>query len=152
MDQSSQTSFPLHERKVIPYVAPLLRPRPRTSHSEQEPHPADDLNGADVARKLTILSRIITSSSATPTKLPTLESYTSVQTQSLIPAALEGIPTGEEFIKRLPEFDETFDKLRKEAAAEGQVLRFVGVVDAEEGVVKAGLEKYVVHRLIYYLQ
>ncbi|KAH6918074.1 aspartate kinase homoserine dehydrogenase [Coprinopsis sp. MPI-PUGE-AT-0042] len=107
-----------------------------------EPHPADDLNGADVSRKLTILSRIVTSSSATPIKLPTLESYASVQTQSLIPAALEGIPTGDEFIKRLPEFDDTFDKLRKDAAEEGKVLRFVGVVDAEEGVVKAGLEKY----------
>ena len=62
----------------------------------------------------------------------------------MIPGPLEGIATGDEFLKRLPEFDETFDKMRREAAAEGKVLRFVGVVDAEEGVVKAGLEKYVV--------
>ena len=32
----------------------------------QEPHPADDLNGADVARKLTILSRIIPALRAAP--------------------------------------------------------------------------------------
>lgn len=107
-----------------------------------EPHPADDLNGFDVARKLTIVSRIISAFSNGPTNLPELESFLSVKTQSLIPSALEGIPSGEEFISRLPEFDAEFAKLREEAAKEGQVLRFVGVVDVENGVVKAGLEKY----------
>jgi homoserine dehydrogenase len=66
-----------------------------------------------------------------------------VKTASLIPPALEGIPTGDEFIKRLPEFDEEFDKLRKEASKEKKVLRFVGVVDVTGGQVRAGLEKYV---------
>lgn len=66
-----------------------------------------------------------------------------MQTASLIPKALEGIPTGDEFISRLPEFDSEFAKLRTEASAEGQVLRFVGVVDAVNGKVRAGLEKYV---------
>ncbi|KAF5389647.1 hypothetical protein D9757_004135 [Collybiopsis confluens] len=102
-----------------------------------EPHPADDLNGFDVARKLTILSRTIGSSS-----LPSLSSFQSVQTASLIPPALEGIPTGDEFLKKLPEFDTEFDKMRKEASQEGKVLRFVGVVDGIKGDVKAGLEKY----------
>ncbi|KAJ3715059.1 homoserine dehydrogenase-domain-containing protein [Lentinula raphanica] len=102
-----------------------------------EPHPADDLNGFDVARKLTILARTIGSSS-----LPSLQSFASVQTSSLIPAPLEGIPTGDEFLKRLPEFDAEFDQMRKEASREGQVLRFVGVVDGVNGEVKAGLEKY----------
>jgi len=36
-----------------------------------------------------------------------------------------------------------FSKLRAEASAEGKVLRFVGVVDAVTGQVKAGLERYV---------
>ncbi|KAF8155743.1 aspartate kinase homoserine dehydrogenase [Crassisporium funariophilum] len=108
-----------------------------------EPHPADDLNGFDVARKLTILSRLISSApSATPSSLPSLQSFESVQTASLIPPALEGIPTGDEFIARLPEFDEHFDKLRIEASKENKVLRFVGVVDVAGGQVKAGLEKY----------
>jgi homoserine dehydrogenase len=109
----------------------------------QEPHPADDLNGFDVARKLSILSRTISTFSNSPTHLPQLQSFKSVQTASLIPLALEGIPTGDEFISRLPEHDSEFSKLRTNASAEGQVLRFVGVVDAVNGQVKAGLEKYV---------
>ncbi|KAJ7754593.1 homoserine dehydrogenase-domain-containing protein [Mycena metata] len=102
-----------------------------------EPHPADDLNGFDVARKLTILSRIIASPS-----LPKLQSFASVETASLIPPALENIPTGDEFIARLPEFDAHFAEMRAAASAAGQVLRFVGVVDVVNGRVRAGLEKY----------
>jgi homoserine dehydrogenase len=88
------------------------------------------------------LSRII--SSASTSTLPSLQSFASVQTASLIPTALEGIPTGDEFIKRLPEFDNEFANLRKEASRENKVLRFVGVVDVAGGQVRAGLEKYVV--------
>lgn len=102
-----------------------------------EPHPADDLNGADVARKLAILARSIPS---LQNALP--EGFASVQTRSLVPSALEGIADGTAFVDRLPEFDAEFDKLRNEAAAEGAVLRFVGVIDVEKGLVKADLEKY----------
>lgn len=101
------------------------------------------MNGFDVARKLTILSRTISAFSNSPTNLPQLQSFKTVQTASLIPPALEGIPTGDDFISRLPEHDSEFAKLRTDASAEGQVLRFVGVVDAVNGQVKAGLEKYV---------
>lgn len=106
----------------------------------QEPHPADDLNGFDVARKLTILSRII-SSFPSSSSLPTLQSFASVKTASLIPPELEGIPTGDEFLARLPTHDAQFAKLREEASKEGKVLRFVGVVDVQGGEVRAGLEK-----------
>lgn len=44
---------------------------------------------------------------------------------------------------RLPEFDAEFDALRSEAQKEGKVLRYVGVIDVEKGVIKASLEKYV---------
>ncbi|RPD61527.1 aspartate kinase homoserine dehydrogenase [Lentinus tigrinus ALCF2SS1-7] len=102
-----------------------------------EPHPADDLNGADVARKLTILSRFIPPlSSALPA------GYQSVSTKSLIPSELEGIDSGDEFIKRLPEFDAQFDQLRAEASKEGKVLRYAGVIDVATGTIKADLEKY----------
>ncbi|TBU52051.1 aspartate kinase homoserine dehydrogenase [Dichomitus squalens] len=102
-----------------------------------EPHPADDLNGADVARKLTILSRLIPSlRSALP------DGYQFVSTKSLIPPALEGIESGDEFIRRLPEFDAQFDQLRADAIKEGKVLRYAGVVDVQNGVIKADLEKY----------
>lgn len=102
-----------------------------------EPHPADDLNGADVARKLTILSRYI------PALRNSLkDGYKSVNTRSLVPAALEGIATGDEFIRRLPEFDSEFEELRSGAFKEKQVLRFVGVIDVGSGLIKADLEKY----------
>ena len=101
-----------------------------------EPHPADDLNGADVARKLTILSRYIPSLRAA---LP--DGYKSVSTTSLVPSTLEGVKTGDEFIQKLPKFDAHFDDIRTAAAEEGQVLRFVGVIDARDGTIKADLEK-----------
>jgi homoserine dehydrogenase len=41
----------------------------------------------------------------------------------------------------LPEFDARFDGIRKEAAAEGKVLRYVGVIDVATGEIKAALEK-----------
>ena len=69
------------------------------------------------------------------------EGYLSVSTRSLVPKALESVSSGAEFVDRLSEFDAEFDKLRDEARAEGSVLRFVGVVDVENGVVKADLLK-----------
>ncbi|EJD40219.1 aspartate kinase homoserine dehydrogenase [Auricularia subglabra TFB-10046 SS5] len=102
-----------------------------------EPHPADDLSGSDVARKLTILSRLVPE---LVTALP--EGYLSVSVSSLVPDALKDIKTGDEFVQRLPEFDEYFSGLRSEAEKEGKVLRYVGVVDVEKGVVRAALEKY----------
>ncbi|KAF7316256.1 Homoserine dehydrogenase [Mycena indigotica] len=107
-----------------------------------EPHPADDLNGFDVARKLTILARTISTYSLSATSLPELDSFAAVKTASLIPSALENIPTGDEFIARLPEFDAEFNELRTKASQDGQVLRFVGVVDPVNGIVRAGLERY----------
>ncbi|CCL98726.1 uncharacterized protein FIBRA_00731 [Fibroporia radiculosa] len=102
-----------------------------------EPHPADDLNGADVARKLTILSRYIPS-----LRSALQDGYQSVHTKSLVPAELEGAETGDEFIRRLPEFDAQFDKLRADASEENMVLRFAGVIDVKSGLIKADLEKY----------
>lgn len=103
-----------------------------------EPNPMDDLNGADVARKLTILSRMID-----PSMLALLpHGYKSVETQSLIPPELESVNDGDTFMQRLPAFDTNIAKLREEAAVEGCVLRYVGIIDAENKVVKAGLEKY----------
>ncbi|KAI0767961.1 homoserine dehydrogenase-domain-containing protein [Irpex lacteus] len=102
-----------------------------------EPHPADDLNGADVARKLAILARSIPSLT---TSLPA--GYASVSTRSLVPSALASVSSGSDFVDRLSEFDKEFDEMRESAREEGMVLRFVGVVDVEGGVVRADLEKY----------
>ncbi|OBZ67863.1 putative homoserine dehydrogenase [Grifola frondosa] len=99
-----------------------------------EPHPADDLNGADVARKLTILSRYIPS-----LRSALADGYQSVNTNISAPSWMDR--DRNEFMKRLPEFDAHFDKMRSDAFKENNVLRFVGVVDVNAGVIKADLEK-----------
>jgi homoserine dehydrogenase len=73
--------------------------------------------------------------------------YRSVDTTSLVPAELSDVPTGDAFLARLSDFDAHFDRMRSEAAQEGMVLRYVGVVDARTMEVKASLEKYVLSTL-----
>ena len=110
--------------------------------SDQEPNPADDLNGADVARKLTILARIIPEMKDEQGNFPLLHGYRSVETASLIqdvPAS--AVSNGDEFMKWLPEQDAHFAQMREEAENEGSVLRYVGVVDVKNKVVKAELAK-----------
>lgn len=85
-----------------------------------EPDPREDLNGLDVARKVTILSRLAGHK---------VQNATSFPVQSLIPAPLESIKSVAEFLEKLPEYDDELDKLRKEAEKENKVLRFVGKVD-----------------------
>lgn len=98
-----------------------------------EPDPRDDLNGLDVARKLTILARLA--------GLP-VESPTSFPVQSLIPKELESCKSGDEFLEKLPEFDGQMDDLKSSAAKEGKVVRFVGSIDVPSKTVKVGLEKF----------
>ncbi|WFC95743.1 homoserine dehydrogenase [Malassezia brasiliensis] len=102
-----------------------------------EPNPGDDLSGSDVARKLTILSRLIPELANV---LP--EGYTSVDTQSLTPEGLRSVTDAETYVRRLPEFDAEFDELRAKAQANNSVLRYVGVIDVEKRVIRAGLEAY----------
>ncbi|KZM18284.1 Homoserine dehydrogenase [Ascochyta rabiei] len=98
-----------------------------------EPDARDDLNGLDVARKLTILARLA--------GLP-VESPTSFPVQSLIPAELESCQSGDDFLEKLPQYDAQMDALKQEAASEGKVVRFVGSVDVPANAVKVGLEKF----------
>lgn len=85
-----------------------------------EPDPREDLNGLDVARKVTILARLSGYNVESPQSFPV---------QSLIPKPLESVESVAEFLEKLPEYDGELDKLRKEAEAEGKVLRFVGKVN-----------------------
>ncbi|KAM0688959.1 hypothetical protein Q7P36_011035 [Cladosporium allicinum] len=98
-----------------------------------EPDPRDDLNGLDVARKLTILARLA--------GLP-VESPTSFPVQSLIPAELESSKSGDEFLARLPEFDSRMEELKESARKQGKVVRFVGSIDVGSKAVKVGLEEF----------
>ncbi|KAJ3491587.1 hypothetical protein NLI96_g584 [Meripilus lineatus] len=107
-----------------------------------EPHPADDLSGSDVARKLAILTRTIPSLQST---IPLPQGFKSVPTTTLIPEALSSLTSPEsadEFTNRLVEFDSESDKLREDALKDGAVLRYVGVIDVKEGIVKADLQRY----------
>ncbi|KAK7703651.1 Homoserine dehydrogenase [Diaporthe eres] len=98
-----------------------------------EPDPRDDLNGLDVARKLTILARLA--------GLP-IESPTSFPVQSLVPKELESVASGDEFLQKLPEFDSQMEEVKASAEKEGKVVRFVGSIDVASKQVKVGLEKF----------
>ncbi|KAI1141567.1 homoserine dehydrogenase-domain-containing protein [Hypoxylon sp. FL0543] len=98
-----------------------------------EPDPRDDLNGLDVARKLTILARLA--------GLP-VESPTSFPVQSLIPKELESVASGDEFLQRLPEFDSQMEDTKAAAEKQGKVVRFVGSIDVAMKAVKVGLETF----------
>ncbi|KAF7558942.1 hypothetical protein G7046_g5212 [Stylonectria norvegica] len=98
-----------------------------------EPDPRDDLNGLDVARKLTILARIA--------GLP-VESPTSFPVQSLIPNELESCTSGDEFLEKLPAFDQQMEETKAAAEKAGKVVRFVGSIDTASKEVKVGLQTF----------
>ena len=62
--------------------------------------------------------------------------------ESVVPEPLRAVPTADEFLRRLPEFDAHFERLKAEAAQAGEVLRYVGVVDAN-GASGVQLRRYV---------
>ena len=84
-----------------------------------EPDPRDDLSGMDVARKLIILAREMGL---------TLE-MSDVQVTGLVPKALANASV-EEFMQRLPEFDDEMAALLEDAVKKNQVLRYVGRIDS----------------------
>jgi homoserine dehydrogenase len=96
-----------------------------------EPDPRDDLNGMDVARKLTILARLAGLKISGPTGFPV---------QSLIPKELESAKSSAEFMEKLPQFDGEMEGYKEEAKKQGKVVRYVGSVDVGKGDVKVGLE------------
>ncbi|KAK2733217.1 hypothetical protein FQN57_002262 [Myotisia sp. PD_48] len=102
-----------------------------------EPDPRDDLNGMDVARKLTILARIAGLDVEDPTSFPV---------ESLIPDELSILDAGtkgaEEFMNRLGEFDGKMEDIKNSAEAEGKVVRYVGSVDVTGKKVSVGLQKF----------
>ena len=94
-----------------------------------EPDPRDDLSGMDVARKLIILAREMGL---------TLE-LSDVEVTGLVPAALTACDV-EEFMRRLPEYDASMAAMLAEAGRQGQVLRYVGRVEAD-GRASVGLTR-----------
>ncbi len=85
-----------------------------------EPDPRDDLSGMDVARKLVILAR------EAGGKLE----LSDIHVQSLIPDSLRALSVSD-YLNRLPEGDAAMLAQLKQAQAKGEVLRYVGKVDAQ---------------------
>lgn len=98
-----------------------------------EPDPRDDLNGVDVARKLVILARIAGLDIAGTASFPV---------QSLVPAPLEKVANGADFLTRLPDFDADMERVKREARDQGKAVRYVGSIDVGAGKLKVGLEKF----------
>ncbi|KAI9889420.1 MAG: hypothetical protein M1814_005356 [Vezdaea aestivalis] len=98
-----------------------------------EPDPRDDLNGLDVARKLTILARLAGLMVEGPESFPV---------QSLIPAGLEDKNSAEDFLDGLADSDETMDRLKEAAEKEGKVLRYVGSIDMASKRVEVKIDKF----------
>jgi aspartokinase/homoserine dehydrogenase 1 len=95
-----------------------------------EPDPRDDLSGMDVARKIVILAREM----GMPIELR------DVDLQSLVPEALQ-VGTAADFLSALPDHDASMERLRTDAAAAGNALRFVGSI-TRDGKASVRLRAY----------
>ncbi len=94
-----------------------------------EPDPRDDLSGIDVARKLIILGR----------EMGLRLEMADVRIEGLVPAALKDCSV-EEFMSRLHESDAGMAAVLSDARSQGQVLRYVGRIDAA-GTATVGLTR-----------
>jgi aspartokinase/homoserine dehydrogenase 1 len=93
--------------------------REAKSRGYTEPDPRDDLSGTDVARKLVILAR----------EMGLELELEDVAVESLVPEALRR-GTAEEYLRALPGHDAAMLERRRRAQAAGEVLRYVGVIEA----------------------
>lgn len=96
-----------------------------------EPDPRDDLSGMDVARKVVILAREIGL---------TLD-VSDLPVESLVPAALRDAASVDEFLAGLPAHDDEMRARLAEAEEQGEVLRYVGVVEPAGGA-RVELRRY----------
>jgi aspartokinase/homoserine dehydrogenase 1 len=94
-----------------------------------EPDPRDDLGAMDAARKALILGR----ECGMPLEIQ------DVEIQPILPASCFKAPDIESFFKELEKDDADFEKRRLEASQKGMLLRYVVVVEEEDGKAKARL-------------
>jgi len=93
-----------------------------------EPDPRDDLSGMDVARKLTILAR----------ELGQKIEIGDFPVKNLVPESLRDCSV-DEFLAKLPGYDDEMEALFQKAAADNKQLRYVANLDAD-GTASVGLE------------
>lgn len=104
-----------------------------------EPHPAEDLSGGDVVRKLVILARRAGIAGAGDLLEPE-----GVENEPLLPAAGGDDPEWremelEELFRRLEALDEAWAERQQRAAEAGRRLRHLASLDAEGGRAEVGV-------------
>eukprot|EP00850_Spirogloea_muscicola_P020048 SM000206S06257 [mRNA] locus=s206:61279:66445:- [translate_table: standard] len=97
-----------------------------------EPDPRDDLSGMDVARKVIILAR----------ECGLRLELENIPVRSLVPGPLQSVSSAEEYMQRLPDFDNEMAAERAQAETAGEVLRYVGVVDVTANEGRVELKRY----------
>ena len=95
-----------------------------------EPDPREDLSGVDVARKLIILAR----------EMGLAVEMESVEVESMVPEDLRSA-TLEEYLNTLGKHDHAIAARLETARAQGEVLRYVGVINSD-GSMSCGLRTY----------
>lgn len=93
-----------------------------------EPDPREDLSGQDVARKLVCLSREIGYN----------VSLSDISVTNLVPEELRNCSI-DEFMTRLPQFDDRIMGMANEAAAKGEKLTYAGKIHAD-GTVSVAIQ------------
>ncbi len=104
----------------------IVRRAMESGYTERDPR--DDLSGMDVARKLTILAR----------ELGQATEIGDFPVQNLVPEDLRDVDIGD-FLRRMPEYDDTIKALYEQAAADDKRLRYVARLDAD-GTAEVRLE------------
>lgn len=99
--------------------------RQAQEHGYTEPDPREDLNGFDVARKLTILAR------ESGVKLEREE----IEIENILPLACQQAETVDAFYEALEAADHEFEARRKQAEDAGKRLRFIATLDGEKAYV-----------------
>ncbi|MEZ5024967.1 MAG: bifunctional aspartate kinase/homoserine dehydrogenase I [Chitinophagales bacterium] len=90
-----------------------------------EPDPRDDLSGLDVARKALILSR---DSGA-------IMELNDIKVENLVPEDLRNVNV-KTFLEKLPEVDARYEKMKKDAEAKGNVLRYMAIIENDKATIE----------------
>jgi aspartokinase/homoserine dehydrogenase 1 len=92
-----------------------------------EPHPASDLSGEDVARKLLILAR----------EAGYRLDRDDIRVEPLVPPALRSVTDTREYVRRLAEYDQTWRERAAAAQERGNRLTYLAQFDGTDAAVRA---------------